>query len=165
LVWLQPIFFKNKTTKTIMAETTTFDQNFYRKIFSEYIPYHQLLGFELDVVEQGRASLIIPYKKELLGNVLAGNFHGGVIVSAMDSIGGMAAMTMIDIKVDKIATIDIRTDFLSPAKRDNNIVVEAQVQKSGNRVVFTHIEAYHEGKPEQILAEGRAIFSVKRKTS
>ncbi|EAY31726.1 PaaI family thioesterase [Microscilla marina] len=147
-----------------MQEATELDIALYRKIFADYIPYHRLLGFELDVLQQGKASLIIPYKKELLGNIVAGNFHGGVIVSAMDSIGGMAAMTMIDIKVDKIATIDIRTDFLSPAKKDNNVVVEAQVQKSGNRVVFTHIQAYHQGKPEHILAEGRAIYSVKRKS-
>lgn len=141
----------------------TVDFEFYRKICDDYIPFHRLLGFSLVSVQKGAAILKIHYSNDLLGNVLAGNLHGGVLVSAMDSVGGIAAMTMIDIKSDKIATIDIRTDFLSPAKKDNDVMVSATVQKSGNRVVFTHIQAYHESNPDKILAEGRAIYSVKRK--
>lgn len=141
------------------------DFEMYRKIFEEFIPFHRMLGFKLQTVDiaMGTAKMLIPYNKDLIGNIMAGNIHGGVLVSAMDSIGGMAAMTTIEIKTDKISTIDIRTDFLSPAKKGKDVMVEAQVQKSGNRVVFTHLQAYNVDNPELILAEGRSIYSVKRK--
>ena len=141
----------------------TIDFEFYRKVFEEFIPFHKLLGFKLENVEKNAALIKIVYHKDLLGNAFVGNIHGGVLVSAMDSAGGIAAMTTINLRADKIATIDIRSDYLSPAKKDNNVMVEAKVQKSGNRVIFTHVQAYHEGQPEKILAEGRAIYSVKRK--
>lgn len=146
-----------------VTEENKIDFEFYRKIFEEFIPFHKLVGFKLESIEQEAATVKIVYNKDLLGNALAGNIHGGVLVSAMDSAGGLAAMTTINMRTDKIATIDIRTDFLSPAKKDSNVMVAATVQKSGNRVVFTHIQAYPEGQPEKILAEGRAIYSVKRK--
>ena len=146
-----------------VTEENKIDFEFYRKIFEEFIPFHKLLGFKLENIEQDASTVKIVYHKDLLGNALAGNIHGGVLVSAMDSAGGLAAMTTINMRTDKIATIDIRTDFLSPAKKDSNVMVAATVQKSGNRVVFTHIQAYPEGQPEKILAEGRAIYSVKRK--
>ncbi len=145
------------------ATEDTINFEFYRKIFEEFIPFHKLLGFKLESVAQDAAIIKIVYHKDLLGNALAGNIHGGVLVSAMDSAGGLAAMTTINLRADKIATIDIRTDFLSPAKKEQDVLVEAKVQKSGNRVVFTHIQAYPEGQPDKILAEGRAIYSVKRK--
>ena len=99
------------------ATEDTIDFEFYRKIFEEFIPFHKLLGFKLESVAQDAAIIKIVYHKDLLGNALAGNIHGGVLVSAMDSAGGLAAMTTINLRADKIATIDIRTDFLSPANQ------------------------------------------------
>ena len=143
-------------------QNTGIDFDFYQKIFEKYIPFHQYMDFRLLEVQEGYAKALIPFKKELIGNAMEGNLHGGVLVAAMDSIAGLAGMTTIDVRKDKISTVDLRIDFLAPGKA-KDVLVEAQVMKSGNRIVFTHSKVFHKNNPEKILAEGRAVFSVKRK--
>lgn len=129
--------------------------------FEEKIPFNKLLELKVLEVSQGFAKVKIPYRPELLGEIRENRIHGGVITSSMDSTGGMAAMTTINITKDKIATIDLRTDFLSPAQAED-LIFEAKVGKSGTRVIFVTLSAYHPSNPDLLVSEGRATYSVKR---
>lgn len=132
-----------------------------KQIFEENIPFNKLLGFKLIEVREGFAKILVPFKPELIGEIRERRMHGGVITSAMDTVAGAACFTSIDIRKDKLATIDLTTDFLSPIS-EGDVIVTGTVKKSGNRVIFIYMEAYHPEEPEQILAQGRAAFSVKR---
>lgn len=80
----------------------------------------------------------------------------------MDSVGGAAGITTLTSFEDKISTIDIRVDYLRPTTSET-LVVEGEIVRSGNRIIATKMKAYHEGSPETLVAEGRAVYNVKRK--
>ncbi|WP_051296248.1 PaaI family thioesterase [Eisenibacter elegans] len=142
--------------------TTDFNADFYKEIFHEYIPFNKFLGFRLSHVAPEYSEVLIPFREEFIGDPRLGRLHGGVLMVAMDSGQGVAAMTTIDMLRDKIATLDLRIDYLAPAGREE-VVVASKVHKSGSRVVFVSSVAYHPSAPEVILAEGRGVFSVKRR--
>jgi len=132
---------------------------FYKNIFDKIVPYHKFMGFELLELKKGFAKMLIPYRYEFIGS--PNRYHGGVLTSAIDSVSGMASMTTIDISQDKLATLDLRVDYVNPAGK-YSIIVEAKVNKSGKRAIFVDTICYPEENPEHILAEGRSVFSVKR---
>jgi uncharacterized protein (TIGR00369 family) len=132
-----------------------------KTIFEQNIPFNKLMGFKLLEIKTGFASLLVPFREELIGEVRERRMHGGVLMAAMDTVAGAASFTTTNFKKDKLATIDLRTDFLSPVGEED-VIVTAEVRKSGNRVIFIQMQAYHPSQPEQMLAEGRATFSVKR---
>lgn len=132
-----------------------------QEVFEEQIPFNKMLNLKLTEITVGYAKILIPFSESLVGEYRQKRIHGGVIMAAMDAVGGAASMTTINMKDDKIATIDLRCDFLSPAQ-PQDLILTAEVRKSGNRVVFTSMQAFHANEPEKILAEGRATYSVKR---
>lgn len=135
-------------------------KSFFIKIFNEMIPFHQTLGLVLEDVDAGFAKVSVPFKPSLVGDPRILAVHGGVIASAMDSAGGIAASTTLTSMDDRISTIDFRVDFLRSA-RACDLWVEGNVTRSGNRIVSTSMKAY---TGEGILvAEGRGVYNVSRK--
>jgi acyl-coenzyme A thioesterase PaaI-like protein len=62
---------------------------------------------------------------------------------------------------DKIATIDMRIDYLKPGE-PRDLIAEAMVLRSGNRVVLTEMWLHH-GDRTQLVAIGKAAYNVHRK--
>lgn len=142
--------------------TNNFDIETVKKVFQEVIPFHKYMGFIMEDMKSGYCKLRIPFKDEFIGEFREGRIHGGVLTSAIDSVSGAAAGTMINIMTDRIATLDLRVDYLNPAVKED-IIIEAKVQKSGKRSVFVDANSYHPSDPDKTLAQGRVVFSVKRK--
>jgi len=130
------------------------------KIFEQAVPIHRHIGLKVLELEKGMCKMVIPYREEFLGDFRARRWHGGMISLAMDSVGGAAAATMLTSVEDKLATIDLRVDYLRGTK-PSDLVVSAKVVRSGNRIIACDMEAWQEG--EQLhVANGRAMFSVYR---
>lgn len=132
----------------------------FQNIIEEFIPFHKVIGFKLIEVRENFASLLIPYKPELIGDPRRRSIHGGVIATAMDAVGGAAGITTLKHYEDKLSTIDLRVDYLAPGIA-KDLICEGTIVKSGNKVIFTRMIAYHDS-PENIIAEGRGVYSVTR---
>ena len=52
----------------------------------------------------------------MVGDIRRSRWHGGVIDLIMDSVGGMVGIANFISKEDKLATIDLRIDYLQGAK-------------------------------------------------
>ena len=143
-----------------MDKSTKDKTAFFIKFYEESIPFHKFLGLKVLELKKGYAKMRIPLRPELIGNVFSGNWHGGVIATALDSAGGMAAASLLKSKEDKLATLDIRVDYLKPNK-GNAIIVTGEVIRSGNSSIVTNLKAFDE-RSEELLADGRAVFSVRR---
>lgn len=137
-----------------------FDIKNYKHIIEEAIPFHKVLGLQLVTIELGRVQILIPYKPELVGDPRTDRIHGGVIATAMDAAGGAAAITTLTNTKDQLSTIDIRVDYLFPGKPED-ILVEGTIVKDGKNIIFTQMKAYH-AHAQELIAEGRAIYKVKR---
>jgi len=132
----------------------------FRTFIERAVPFHELLGVKLVSIEPGKCSLMIPFRPELLGDVRRNALHGGVLSMLADACGGFAVWSMCSL-TDKIATIDMRVDYLKPAVQ-TGVVAVSEVRLLGNRVGNASTILHPEGDPGHILAEGRAVYNIRR---
>ena len=111
---------------------------------AEKTPYYHFLGFSLSEIRKGYCKLELPYRKELTHPY--GAFHGGVIVSLLDSASAMALLTTVD-ESKRIATSEIKVNFLKPAEGEKLIGVGKIIHR-GKRTAVVEGEAY---SPEKVL--------------
>ncbi len=125
------------------------------------IPFNAWLGLKVEHAAEGAARMRMPYRAELVGDARRPALHGGVVGSLLDATGGLAAWTLCTVE-DRIATVDIRIDYLLPAPVED-IFAEAQVQRMGNRVAAVAMRAFSGSAPDRSVAEGRAVYNVRRR--
>jgi uncharacterized protein (TIGR00369 family) len=130
------------------------------KAFEEAVPIHRFLGVKVLALEEGHCKMLFPYREEVLGDARLQRWHGGLIATALDSVGGAAAATTLHTFEDKLATIDLRVDYLRGTTA-SDLVVTGKVIRSGNRIVACDMEAWQENE-QKLVSTGRAMFSVYR---
>ena len=54
---------------------------------SQFINY---LGLKLLLIEKGFVKVSVPFRKEVVGDMAKNSWHGGIIATIMDSLGGIA---------------------------------------------------------------------------
>ena len=95
-------------------------------------------------VVDGQIEAYIDMQDYLIGNVAFQILHGGVAATVLDSIGGIVAMgelykkaepdTIADIikKVSRLATVDMRVDYLAPG-RGKYFIARAETLRLGRK--------------------------------
>lgn len=90
-------------------------------------PFYQYCGMQMRVVD-GQIEAYVEMQKDLIGNVAFQILHGGVAATILDSIGGITAMGELykkagpeemeetSKKVSRLATVDMRVDYLAPGR-------------------------------------------------
>jgi uncharacterized protein (TIGR00369 family) len=129
----------------------------------EEIPFNRELGLRVVSLEPGRAVLEVPFREGLVGDARRPALHGGVVSALVDTAGGAAVWTAIG-DDDRCSTIDLRVDYLLPARLET-VRAEARVLRVGNRVGVTTIRAFHPDRPDETVAEAKGVYSVKREKS
>lgn len=124
------------------------------------LPFHKMLGIRVVELEEGRARLRIPFRPELVGDPRRPALHGGVISTLVDVCGGFAVWTRCNPE-DRIATIDIGVDYLRPAPAAD-LLAEGRVRLLGNRVGNAEVVVWSDGRPEEQIAVGRAVYNIRR---
>jgi len=87
----------------------------------ELVPFNRCLGIKVDNLRKGHARFFLPFRKEFIGDARRSALHGGVISALIDTCGGAAVWTHFT-REDRIATVDIRVDYLRPAP-DGDLIV------------------------------------------
>lgn len=131
-----------------------------KQLFEQAIPVHRMLNVKVLEIRDGYCKMLFPYKTDVLGDFRFKRWHGGIIATAMDSVGGAAAMTTLTSPEDKLATIDIRVDYLRGTVPSDLIAI-GHLVRSGNRIISCRMEAWQENE-QMLVAEARAMFSVYR---
>ncbi|MBN2140124.1 MAG: PaaI family thioesterase [Desulfovibrionaceae bacterium] len=126
----------------------------------EEIPFDSFLGIRVEELREGYARLRLPFRPELVGDKRRPALHGGVVSTLVDTCGGTAVWASCAVG-DRIATIDIRVDYLRPAP-GRDLVAEAEVKLLGNRVGNAHVLVYAADSPEEIVAEGRGVYNIRK---
>ncbi|OTG86967.1 hypothetical protein B9T31_04950 [Acinetobacter sp. ANC 4558] len=106
-------------------------------------PFYSFCGMSMRVID-GEIEAYVEMQKSLIGNTAFQILHGGVAATILDSIGGIAAMgelyknasseDFVDIsqKVSKLATVDIRVDYLAPG-RGQYFIARAETLRLGRK--------------------------------
>lgn len=107
---------------------------------SPYFAYNEM---KMRVVD-GQIQGYIEMKANLIGNISFQILHGGVSATLLDSIGGIVAMAelynraepdqMAETlkKVSRLATVDMRVDYLAPG-RGEYFIATAEVLRMGRK--------------------------------
>jgi uncharacterized protein (TIGR00369 family) len=130
------------------------------QFFKDFIPFNRFLGIQLTDAKDGWVRLELPFRPEFVGDASRPALHGGVISTLIDTCGGFAVFTSIPFG-EKVSTIDLRVDYLSPG-REETLCAEGQVVRVGNRVGVVDIKCFHPSTPDKMVATGKAVYNIKR---
>lgn len=137
-------------------------------VFSE-IPFNRMLGLSVDVIEDDKIVMSFQMKPDLIGNVMHGILHGGVISSVIDMAGGVAAIAsavrkqanknMEELKsiLSKSSTVNLHINYICPGKGDA-FTATAWILRSGNKICFTRSELRNQDNT--LIATGSATYLV-----
>ncbi len=126
--------------------------------FEESIPMHKFLGLKIIVLEKNFVRIKVPFRKELVGDFRNNRWHGGVIATVMDSVGGVIGAVHFTSLEDKISTIDLRVDYLRGAE-PQELMVEGKIIRFGNRILVARMKAFQNG---ELIAEGKGVYNFVR---
>ena len=129
-----------------------------KKTFEQSIPMHKFLGLKILELEKNYAKVSVPFRNELVGDFRNNRWHGGIIATIMDSVGGIVGATHFTSLEDKLSTIDLRVDYLKGAKPEK-IIVEGKIVRLGNRILVTEMKAF---QTDTLIAEGKGVYNFLR---
>jgi uncharacterized protein (TIGR00369 family) len=136
----------------------------------EKIPFNKVLGLKVESIGIDYVKTIFSMRDELIGNYKRGILHGGVISSAIDVTGGLAAAVGIqekkshetlETKIEqsfKMSTVDLRVDFLRPGL-GKKFIVTAYPLRIGNKIAVTRIELHNDQNDLIAVGTGSYLFS------
>src|SRR6185437_1211018 len=116
-------------------------------------PYQRFLAVRCERYGDGEVTLRLPFRAEFLREDGSDWLHGGVISALIDIAGDYAVGTKTGTGVP---TIDLRVDYLRPARRGDLIAV-ARAVRVGRTVGVADIEVRDD--QQTLVAIGRAVYA------
>lgn len=87
--------------------------------------------------------------------------HGGVLTALLDSVFGLANFVAIE-GISSMATLDLRVDYLRPAKSRSDIMVRAECFRQTRHVAFNSGSIWFDEPDQAEVARGSASFALTR---
>lgn len=119
-------------------------------------PFMRFLGLEIMRAEKGLVEIRLPYREEFLRHDGSDWLHGGVISALADIAGDYAVITET---TSGVPTIDMRVDYLRPARR-GDLTALGKTVRVGRTVSVADIEI--RDSAGTLVAVGRACYASPR---
>lgn len=124
------------------------------------MPVNKLLGVVLESIEEGHVEVRVPFQKRFVGDFRRGLWHGGILASVADTVGGVVAFSLARLN-DQINTVDMRIDYLHGALEED-IYGSGILVKSGKRIILVDVRLFQKHQEEPV-AVARCAYSILRK--
>ena len=122
----------------------------------DHSPFMRFLGLELVRAERGTVEIRLPFREEFLRQDGSDWLHGGVVSALADIVGDYAVITEVGTGVP---TIDLRVDYLRPARR-GDLVGVGRTLRVGRTVSVADVEIRDASRT--VVAVGRAVYASPR---
>lgn len=119
--------------------------------FIEAIPHSKALGMRLAGMDEGAATIDMPYDQKLVGDPETGVIHGGAVSALMDTCCGAAVMSHPD-NLGSTATIDLRIDYMRAATPGQRIRAHAECYHVTRSVAFVRATATDDDSDNPVAA-------------
>lgn len=140
-----------------------------RDIFEHRFRFNELVGLRVESLDPRAPGICFDMRPKLVGSYLYGRLHGGVIATALDTVGGFAVVLAIAEKhghetaeriverFGRFGTIDLRVDFLRQGVGER-FHAGARVVRLGGRIASVQMELKNgEGL---LIATGTAAYVI-----
>ncbi|MGB7536484.1 MAG: thioesterase family protein [Azonexus sp.] len=140
-----------------------------RNMFEHRISFNEVLGFHVESLGPGAASISFAMRPELVGHYLHGRLHGGVISTALDTVGGFVVTVAIAEKhanesaaqvahrFGRVGTIDLRVDYLRQGI-GKKFTACGRITRLGGRIASVQMTL--ENETGLLLATGSGSYIV-----
>ena len=126
---------------------------------SNLVPHNTALGLHALDCGPGWTLVRLPYAERLVGNPETGVLHGGAITATLDAVCGLSVfLAMLD-RPRRIATIDLRIDYMGPAPAGRDVLVRGECYKVTRNVAFSRGVAYIDD-PSDPVANAAGAFMI-----
>ena len=125
----------------------------------EAVPFNAALGLAAVDCGPGEATIVLPWREELVGNFETGVLHGGAVTALLDATCGMSVFMKLP-EPTRIATLDLRIDYLRPATPKRDVRCRAECYKLTRQVAFVRALAFHEDPAADAIASAAGTFMV-----
>ncbi len=130
-----------------------------KQMMEDFIPFNKFLGIKVADITPKHVHLTLPWRPEFVGDPMRPAMHGGVMSTLADVAGGLAAWTGLEELRARVATIDLRVDYLRPGRLET-IDARADVVRKGNRVAVVDVLLFHPGHPSETVATGKGVYNI-----
>ena len=139
----------------------------FRDTMENRFPFNALVGLRVESFHP--PMLVFDMRKELVGSYMHNRLHGGVIATALDTVGGFAvalaaAEKFADETAEQLAhrfsrfgTIDLRVDYLNQGV-GRSFHATANVMRLGGRIASVRMELKNDAG--LLIATGSAAYVV-----
>jgi uncharacterized protein (TIGR00369 family) len=130
-----------------------------RQVMETFIPFNVFLGVRVVHIDKKTCRLEVPFRPELVGDPVRPALHGGVLSALADAAGGGAMWVGIEDPRARVSTIDLRIDYLRPARLEA-VVADAHIVRLGNRVGVADVRLYNAPSPDVTIATGKGVYNI-----
>jgi uncharacterized protein (TIGR00369 family) len=116
-------------------------------------------GAELADVAAGRIAIVLPIEPRL--SQQDGFLHAGVVVAALDSACGYAALTLMPDDAE-VLTVELKVNLLAPTGGDK-LVAEGAVVRAGRTLTVCRGDGYAEQASERVHVATMLATMVRRR--
>jgi uncharacterized protein (TIGR00369 family) len=117
------------------------------------------LGAELADVAAGRVAITVPIEPHL--SQQNGFLHAGIVVAALDSACGYAALTLMPDDAE-VLTVELKVNLLAPAN-GHRLVAEGEVIRAGRTLTVCRGDAYADQGAERVHVATMLATMVRRR--
>jgi uncharacterized protein (TIGR00369 family) len=142
-------------------------QGFYealRSHFTRAIPHAHACGMIAGVLDATQACLTLPYRESWLADVERGLLHPGIITTLVDTASGLALMAAAG-QFERIATIDLRMDYLRPARAPKDVHCRAECYRKTATIAFVRATAWQDDPAEPCAVSQSAFMRMPLKSA
>lgn len=135
----------------------------WNRAFADNVPHNKALGIVIDDVGDRWARFRLPYDVRLIGDPESGVLHGGVITALLDGCSGAAVFASLP-RMQPIATLDLRIDYLGPAEVGRDVRALATCHHLTRNVAFVRATAFHDDEDRPIATSAGTFMIGTRPT-
>lgn len=125
------------------------------------VPQAAALGFRFVSAGQARGSIAVDWREDLVGDPDSEVIAGGVVTSLLDHACGLAVTSSGETGPFSTATLDLRIDYMRPAKPRAGVTAEAHCYKLTRSIAFVRAQAFDDD-PADPVATAQAAFVIHR---